>query len=145
MTFGLVILAVQVCVLATLARDKWWVQESLPAKKRTGSGATVITVWVVIESDPVPLSVAVKVTVTTKPPWPEMGVQVNVPEVGFPGTLVKVAPAGRPVAVSVTFSFGSRVSAPVTVKVRVVPTAALPVGGAVMVGGLLTTPVTVTL
>jgi len=138
-------LAVQICMFEVFARDRWWVHESLPAKKLTGAGATVITVAAVADATGEPLSVAVKVTVTLNPPCPETGVQVNVPDVGFPGTLVKVAPAGRPVAVSVTISLGSSASAAVTVKLMDTPTAALAVGGAVMVGGLLTTPVTVTL
>jgi hypothetical protein len=127
-------------MLLFLDRDRWWVHFTLPSKKVTGAWLTVMTVWAVEDAGGVPASVAVKVTVVTRPPsgWHVPRVQLNVPDTGFPVEVcLKVAPVGSPVAVRVMFSLGSAVSDAVTVNVNVVPTVAVSVAGAVIVGGVL--------
>lgn len=62
---------------------------------------------------------------------------MNVPVTGLVPEVMKVAPDGKPDAVRVTVSELSG-SVAVTVKVRVAPTVAVSVAGAVIVGGRLT-------
>jgi hypothetical protein len=77
------------------------------------------------------LSVAVNVTVELC--CPTVGVHVIIPFTGLVPVVVKVAPAGRPVAVKVTTS-AALMSEALTGMVRGRPTGPVAVKGAVMVG-----------